>query len=80
MAQYVLEAVKWLDFGFISSASSKLATKFKDISESFKTRSNIRATVNELNKLTDAELRDIGINRSMIYSIAYESHTGKTHD
>lgn len=33
-----------------------------------------RATVKELNKLTDRELNDIGINRSMIHSVAMETH------
>ena len=80
MSQHVLEAAKWLDFGFISSFASKVATAVRDIAQSIRTARNIRATVNELNQLTDAELRDIGINRGMIISIAYESHTGKTHD
>lgn len=33
-----------------------------------------RQTVKELNGLTDRELKDIGITRSMIHSIAMETH------
>ena len=80
MAQYVLEAAKWLDFSFISSFASKVATAVRDLVQSFKTEQKIRHTIKELNALSDAELRDIGINRGMIISIAYESHTGYTND
>ena len=80
MSQYVLEAAKWLDLSFISSFASKIATTIKDLIQSFKTAQNIRYTIKELNALSDAELRDIGINRGMIISIAYESHTGYTND
>jgi len=80
MSQYVLEAAKWLDFSFISSFASKVATAVRDLVQSFKTAQKIRHTIKELNALSDAELRDIGINRGMIISIAYESHTGYTND
>lgn len=33
-----------------------------------------RETVKELNGLTDRELKDIGITRSMIHSVAMETH------
>lgn len=33
-----------------------------------------RLTVKELSALTDRELSDIGINRSMIHSVAMETH------
>lgn len=36
-----------------------------------------RNTCNELNALTDRELSDLGINRSMIQSIATEAAYGK---
>lgn len=80
MSQYVLEAARWLDLSFISSFASKVATTIKDLIQSFKTAQNIRYTIKELNALSDAELRDIGINRGMIISIAYESHTGDHND
>jgi len=37
-------------------------------------RAEIKRTTRELEQLSDAELRDIGINRSMISSVALESH------
>jgi uncharacterized protein YjiS (DUF1127 family) len=37
-------------------------------------QSSYRKTVRELEKLSDKELNDIGLNRSMIRSIAYENH------
>lgn len=80
MSQHVLEVAKWLDFSFISSFASKVATAVRDLVQSFKTAQKIRHTIKELNALSDAELRDIGINRGMIISIAYESHTGDHND
>lgn len=80
MSQHVLEAAKWLDFSFISSLISRSYTFVKDIINSIKTAQKIRHTIKELNALSDAELRDIGINRGMIISIAYESHTGHHND
>jgi uncharacterized protein YjiS (DUF1127 family) len=80
MSQYVLEAAKWLDFSFVSRLVSKTYTAFKDMIQSFKTAQKIRLTIKELNALSDAELRDIGINRGMIISVAYESYTGHHND
>ena len=80
MSQHVLEAAKWLDFSFVSRLASKAYTTFKDMIQSFKTAQEIRLTIKELNALSDAELRDIGINRGMIISVAYESHTGHHND
>ena len=39
-------------------------------------RAAVRATINELSKLTNAELNDIGISRGEIYHIAH-SHNPK---
>jgi uncharacterized protein YjiS (DUF1127 family) len=38
----------------------------------FEHKRRVRATINELNMLSDAELQDIGIHRGMIRSIAME--------
>ena len=40
------------------------------IKETLRKRKNMNDTIHQLNKLTDAELRDIGITRSQINSIA----------
>ena len=42
----------------------------RNIRENLRKRKNMNETIRELNKLTDAELMDIGINRSQINSIA----------
>lgn len=47
---------------------------FKELRESLKRRAQYRSTVDELSKLTDKELNDIGINRGMIHSIAMEMY------
>lgn len=35
----------------------------------------VRATINELNKLSDHDLWDIGLSRGDIYAVANDSHT-----
>ena len=40
------------------------------ISKALRRRRNINATINELHRLTDAELNDIGINRGNIETVA----------
>lgn len=42
----------------------------RNIRENLRKRKNMNETIRELNKLTDAELMDIGINRSQINSVA----------
>ena len=40
------------------------------MAEALRRRRNINATINELHSLSDAELRDIGINRENIETVA----------
>lgn len=63
MTQYVLAAASFFDFSFITDFARKT---FQSIEQARRART----TYNELNALTDAELRDIGISRSDIYAIA----------
>ena len=51
-----------------------LASWFKKIDAKLTHQSKVRSTIKELSKLSDAELRDIGITRGDIYSIANESY------
>ena len=51
-----------------------LASWFKKLDAKLTHQSKVRATIKELSKLSDAELRDIGITRGDIYSIANESY------
>lgn len=70
MTQYVLTAAQWLDFG-------SLGTWFKDLARQYKQYKKVRSTINELSKLSDRELRDIGISRGDIWAIANEDASFK---
>lgn len=70
MTQYVLTAAQWLDFG-------GLGTWFKDLARQYKQYKKARATIVELSKLSDRELRDIGISRGDIWAIANEDASFK---
>ena len=51
-----------------------IANWFKKLDAKLTHQSKVRSTIKELSKLSDAELRDIGITRGDIYSIANESY------
>ena len=53
---------------------SSLATWFKKLNARLEYQSKVRATIKELSSLTDAELRDIGLSRGDIYSVAHEAY------
>ena len=59
---------------FLSITFYKIGTWLDEKVEEFKRTSKIRSTITELNKLTDKELRDIGICRGEIYDIAHGAH------
>ena len=63
-------AVKGLGLG---SFTARLKSLHKDW-EKYRA---YRTTVKELSQLTDHELRDIGISRGMIHSVAMEIYYGK---
>ena len=66
--QHTLLAISdWLNLGLFTEM-------FKELRESLKRHAQYRSTVDELSKLTDKELNDIGINRGMIHSIAMEMY------
>lgn len=67
MTHYVLTAANWLDF-------SGLTNRIRDIKKSYNQHKAFKETVHELSKLSDSELRDIGLSRCDIYSIAMEKH------
>ena len=47
-----------------------MTNMIKAMAEALRRRRNINATINELHSLSDAELRDIGINRENIETVA----------
>lgn len=51
-----------------------VANWFKRLDAALSRNRAINQTIKELSALSDAELRDIGINRGMIRSIAMETH------
>ena len=53
---------------------SSIAVWFKRLNARLEHGSKVRATIKELSALSDAELRDIGISRGDIYSIAHEAY------
>lgn len=55
---------------------SRMQSAMKVVVQQLMTHKAYRETYNELSKMTDRELRDIGLNRSMIHSVAYESAFG----
>ena len=67
MTHYVLTAANWLDF-------SGLTNWLRNINNRYNQHKAFKETVQELSKLSDSELRDIGLSRCDIYSIAMEKH------
>lgn len=70
MQHTVLAISDWLDF-----KSFKVPPFFTGIIEGFKLYRAYNETVRELSQLSDRELKDLGIHRSMIHSIAMEIYT-----
>jgi len=73
--QHVITVANWLSP--LTSLLSSIAYPFIAISDAIEKQRKINATYNELNRLSDAELRDIGIGRSQIMHIAYEHAYGE---
>jgi len=58
---------------FISIYSYKLISWFEEQMSNYKRYRDVAKTVEELNKLSDSELTDIGLTRGGIYEVAYNS-------
>lgn len=63
MTQMVLTAADFLNLSFIVDIYMNVMKRWSD-------RREIKQTIKELNKLTDRDLRDLGISRGEIYSVA----------
>ena len=48
---------------------------FKKVITNYQYRRAVNATIKELQKLTNAELNDIGLSRGDIWHVAHESHS-----
>ena len=67
MTQFVLTATDWLNIGGIFDTVKQLRAEIKAARE-------IQKTIDELEKLTDKELNDIGLGRGNIRSVAMECY------
>lgn len=63
---------------FLSEFAYKITVWVEGIVSSYRKARLVRSTMKELNALSDAELRDIGITRGEIYEIAHETHHGRS--
>ena len=59
-----------------ANATSRLSALMFSLQESFARYALYRRTMRELHDLRDADLADIGLNRSMIKSVAHEAAYG----
>ena len=53
---------------------SRIAAFFKEIIAEYKKARSVSKTIKELNKLTNSELRDIGLTRGEIHDVAFKTH------
>ena len=67
MAHLVLTVSNWLNFSAFGNVFSELKGRYQQYR-------SYKQTVKDLSRLTDKELNDIGINRSMIHSVAMETY------
>ena len=73
--QHVLAVSNWLESP-IRSLVKSIVNTLKSMRESIERARRINETVKELGALSDSELKDIGIHRSQIVSIAYDDVYG----
>lgn len=62
---------------FITDYTYRFTTWVHELIEEYKKARAVTETINELSKLTDAELRDIGITRGEIHDVAIQTHYGE---
>lgn len=67
MTQFVLEASKWINFAGILDY-------FREVKRSYRLSRDTQRTINELSKLSNRELTDIGLHRGDIWSVAHDIH------
>ena len=63
-----------LQANFLQNAVKALFVLFKDLRTSRKENSEAKDTIRELNKLSDADLTDIGLCRGDIGNVAHHKH------
>jgi uncharacterized protein YjiS (DUF1127 family) len=63
-----------LQANFLQNAVKALFDLFKDLRSTRKEISQAKQTIRELNKLSDADLTDIGLCRGDIWNVAHHKH------
>ncbi|WP_415182239.1 DUF1127 domain-containing protein [Phaeovulum sp.] len=69
----LVQDIRGIEHGFMN----RISTFFAGLSEARQRRSVYRQTARELNLLSNRELNDLGLNRSMITRVAMEAAYGK---
>lgn len=62
---------------FITDYTYRLTSWFEEFVAEYKKARDTANTINELNRLTDKELKDIGLSRGDIYDVAHRTHYGE---
>ena len=70
--------VSKIEAGFDAFMESKFMKAYEEAAKRRAQYYMMRSTINELHRLSDAELRDIGIARGEIYDLARQTHIGET--
>jgi uncharacterized protein YjiS (DUF1127 family) len=64
-------------FSLLADAPNRIRHFLKELATEYKKARQAAETIKELNKLSNAELRDIGISRGEIHDIAIKTHYGE---
>lgn len=76
--QHVIAVANWLSP--LTTLLSSIAYPFIVLFDAIEKQRKINETFNDLNRLSDRELKDIGIGRSQIMHVAYEYAYGEDKD
>ena len=60
---------------FISEYIYSIISWFDELAYTIERSKNVADTIKQLNRLSDSELKDIGISRGEIYDIAHKAYT-----
>ena len=74
-----MAAIDHIQTGVLSGFAERMVAAFQRIQENRARYAVYRQTLRELNNLTDRDLNDLGIHRSMITSVATEAAYGKAN-
>lgn len=64
-------------FSLLADIPNRIVELFKELSLEYKKARNASETISALSKLSDSELKDIGISRGQIHDVAIKIHYGE---